>query len=201
MTVVIDSYFWNQWPLWPEFASLFFNVVEGKSAEWGVSPPHTYFTSYLPKLLLGALPLSVLGTFIDARVRSFILPSLAFIALLSSIGHKEWRFVAYVVPLFNIAAARGARALYVSPRSPLLRFLIVSLRQRDDAQGYPPRPLGVPGRRRPARAKRHLRGACDVQLDAELSRRRSDCAVQRALRLRARRYAACSFTAFPARAC
>ena len=37
LTVSIDSYFWDEWPLWPEFSSIYFNVYEGKSAEWGVS--------------------------------------------------------------------------------------------------------------------------------------------------------------------
>ena len=36
LTVSIDSYFWEHW-LWPEFFSTYFNVYEGKSAEWGVS--------------------------------------------------------------------------------------------------------------------------------------------------------------------
>ena len=36
ITVSIDSYFWDQWPLWPELFSIYFNVYEGKSAEWGV---------------------------------------------------------------------------------------------------------------------------------------------------------------------
>ena len=37
LTVYIDSYFWDHWPLWPEFSGIYFNIYEGKSAEWGVS--------------------------------------------------------------------------------------------------------------------------------------------------------------------
>jgi hypothetical protein len=36
LTITVDSYFWNRYPLWPEFSGIYFNVVEGKSAEWGV---------------------------------------------------------------------------------------------------------------------------------------------------------------------
>jgi hypothetical protein len=36
LTIVVDSYFWNRYPLWPELSGIYFNVVEGKSAEWGV---------------------------------------------------------------------------------------------------------------------------------------------------------------------
>jgi hypothetical protein len=49
LTVLIDSYFWDQWPLWPEFFSIYFNVYEGKSAEWGVS---IFFIRSLRPLIL-----------------------------------------------------------------------------------------------------------------------------------------------------
>jgi alpha-1,6-mannosyltransferase len=54
-----------------------------------------------------------LGFARDARIRSIVLPALGFVFLMSFIGHKEWRFVVYVVPMLNIAAAHGAQALYV----------------------------------------------------------------------------------------
>lgn len=65
-------------------------------------------------MLLGAAPLALLGALVDSRVRSILYPAVAFIALLSQIGHKEWRFIIYTVPMFNIAAARGADWVYVS---------------------------------------------------------------------------------------
>ncbi|KIM42281.1 glycosyltransferase family 22 protein [Hebeloma cylindrosporum] len=129
LTLVVDSYFWNAYPLWPEFSGIYFNVVEGKSAEWGTSPPLTYVTSYLPKLLLGAFPLSALGFVADKRIRSLLIPFMAFIALISNLGHKEWRFIVYVVPPFNIAAARGARWMVSYRKNSLLGrvlFLIAS---------------------------------------------------------------------------
>ena len=49
VTVSIDSYFWNHWPLWPELYSIYFNVYEGKSAEWGVS---IFFIRVLRHLIL-----------------------------------------------------------------------------------------------------------------------------------------------------
>ncbi len=79
------------------------------SSFYQISPPWTYFTLYLPKLLLASLPLSVIGIFADKRIRSLLIPSLTFITLMSFLGHKEWRFIIYVVPIFNIAASRGAR--------------------------------------------------------------------------------------------
>ncbi|KAF9001544.1 Alg9-like mannosyltransferase family-domain-containing protein [Cyathus striatus] len=120
LTVAVDSYFWSsESPLWPEFAGIWFNIVEGKSAEWGVSPFHTYITSFLPKILLGSLPLALLGAIVDPRIRSLLLPSAVFISLISNIGHKEWRFIVYIIPIFNIAAARGARCLTTYPKYTL----------------------------------------------------------------------------------
>ncbi|KAH9481156.1 putative Dol-P-Man:Man(7)GlcNAc(2)-PP-Dol alpha-1,6-mannosyltransferase [Psilocybe cubensis] len=119
LTLFVDSYFWNKSLLWPEFSGIYFNVIEGKSSEWGTSPPLTYITSYLPKLLLGALPLSIIGFAIDHRIRSLLLPSMAFIALISNLGHKEWRFIIYVVPIFNVAAARGSKWMVSLRKSSL----------------------------------------------------------------------------------
>ncbi|KZT23137.1 glycosyltransferase family 22 protein [Neolentinus lepideus HHB14362 ss-1] len=128
LTVLVDSYFWQRWPLWPELAGIYFNVYEGKSAEWGVSPPHTYFTSFLPRLLLSALPLSLIGALIDGRIRELLFAPLVFVGLISALGHKEWRFVIYVVPAFNVAAARGARWLTGIRKGTIfgrMRFFIV----------------------------------------------------------------------------
>ncbi|TCD62400.1 dolichyl-P-Man:Man(7)GlcNAc(2)-PP-dolichol alpha-1,6-mannosyltransferase [Steccherinum ochraceum] len=107
-TTLVDSYFWQKFPLWPELHSILFNVVEGKSADWGVSPFREYFTTHLPKMLLTAAPLSLVGLFSDARIRALLLPVVLFVLALSSLAHKEWRFIVYAVPLFNVAAARGA---------------------------------------------------------------------------------------------
>ncbi|KAM6492801.1 glycosyltransferase family 22 protein [Amanita muscaria] len=120
LTILVDSYFWQTFPLWPELHGIYFNVYEGKSVEWGISPPLTYIKNYLPKLLLGSLPLACIGAILDNRITSLLFPSLLFIALISCLGHKEWRFVIYVVPIFNLAAARAASFL-IFRKPPLLR--------------------------------------------------------------------------------
>ncbi|KAK9474507.1 Alg9-like mannosyltransferase family-domain-containing protein [Dipodascopsis tothii] len=110
-SVFVDSFFWRELTV-PEITSVYFNAVLGKAAEWGVEPAHRYFSLHLPKLLLNplALPLVAAGC-VDARVRTLLGPHMAFIALYSLQGHKEWRFVVYSVPVFTLAAARGATAI------------------------------------------------------------------------------------------
>ena len=86
-------------------------AVHGSDIFIQISSPHTYLTTYLPKLLMGAGPLAVLGATLDYRIRSLLVAPALFILCLSALGHKEWRFIIYVVPLANIAAARGMRWL------------------------------------------------------------------------------------------
>jgi alpha-1,6-mannosyltransferase len=59
-------------------------------------------------------PIAYIGSLHDARISSLLLPHIAFLLLISNLGHKEWRFIIYTVPAFNTAAARGLRYLYVS---------------------------------------------------------------------------------------
>ncbi|KAF8440477.1 alpha-1,6-mannosyltransferase subunit [Boletus edulis BED1] len=124
ITIMVDSYLWNRWPLWPELYCLYFNVYLGKSADWGTSPAHTYFTAYLPKLLLGTMPIAMLGATLDHRIRSMLIAPFVFVSALSALGHKEWRFIIYVVPLINVAAARGVRWMTSRRKGFLFKHLI-----------------------------------------------------------------------------
>ncbi|KAI0052322.1 glycosyltransferase family 22 protein [Auriscalpium vulgare] len=128
LTVLIDSYFWRTW-VWPELAGIYFNVYQGKSSEWGVSPYHAYLSSHLPKILLSAFPLSIVSYLLERRIRIALFPPLLYVALISALGHKEWRFIAYVVPSFNVSAATGARWLVGLRKGSLagrLAFLTVA---------------------------------------------------------------------------
>lgn len=89
----------------------------------------------MPKLLLSSTFLVPIGFLADSRLDALVIYSFSFVTCLSFLGHKEWRFIIYVVPLLNIAAARGARTLSVSLASYVGIFLMPLNIQRLTAQG------------------------------------------------------------------
>ncbi|KAJ2773486.1 hypothetical protein IWQ57_001273 [Coemansia nantahalensis] len=117
LTLAVDSHYWQTSWMWPELRVFWFNVVQGRSAEWGVSPPHHYFTHSLPRLLLGALPLACVGVLVDARAARLAAAYAAAIVVFSVNAHKEWRFIMPAVPVLNACAAVGAARLRQSRRA------------------------------------------------------------------------------------
>ena len=100
---------------------LFFHSnVRSSDAVSQISPFHTYFMAHIPKLLLSSTFLAIMGFLVDSRLNALVAQALSFVICLSFLGHKEWRFIIYVVPWLNVAAARGARALSVSPSFSLV---------------------------------------------------------------------------------
>ncbi|GAB5370003.1 hypothetical protein AAMO2058_001454900 [Amorphochlora amoebiformis] len=152
VTVFIDSYFWNEFLMWPEFQVLWYNTVLNKSSNWGTEPFHWYFTSALPRSLLGAyllVPLSVfqnpitvnriLRNFsrirnilqVDPRKLMILFPALVFVGLYSILPHKELRFIFPALPVFN-ALASLTLSEYIFPISSTHKRKINS----DPSNGY-----------------------------------------------------------------
>ena len=114
LTVPVDSFFWQKIPLWPELSGFIFNILKGRSAEWGTSPFHYYFTSAFPRLLLNPLtwlvciPMALTTPALRDRAFNMLLPNIVFVAVYSLQPHKEWRFIIYVLPSLTAVAAMGA---------------------------------------------------------------------------------------------
>ncbi|TPX74449.1 hypothetical protein CcCBS67573_g04290 [Chytriomyces confervae] len=105
-TVFIDTPMWrSESLLWPELKVFLFNIVQGRSSEYGTSPPTYYLTHLLPKIAPLAFPLALRAYIADPRVQRFMNPAVVFVAALSLVGHKEWRFLFPILPLVNVAAA------------------------------------------------------------------------------------------------
>lgn len=113
-TVSIDSYFWQQFPIWPELQGFYYNTVLGKSSDWGVSSPNYYFNNAIPRLLLNPItyvlliPLAVFQPATRSRSLALLLPSLGFVFIYSFLPHKEWRFIIYIIPALTAVASIGA---------------------------------------------------------------------------------------------
>ncbi|GAV84469.1 Glyco_transf_22 domain-containing protein [Cephalotus follicularis] len=127
LTVAVDSVMWKRL-VWPEFEVFWFNSVLNRSSEWGTHPFHWYFTSALPRALLAAYPLFLLGALLDRRVLILVLPVFAFVLLYSKLPHKELRFIISSVPIFNLSAAVTANRVYNNRKKTFWIFLNVILR-------------------------------------------------------------------------
>ncbi|KAJ3686769.1 hypothetical protein LUZ61_015933 [Rhynchospora tenuis] len=110
-TVCFDSILWQR-TLWPEFEVFWFNSVQNRSSEWGTYPFHWYFTSALPRAMLVAYPLCIIGVLLDRRIRRYIVPVFFFVLLYSKLPHKELRFIFCSIPIFNLSASLAASRVY-----------------------------------------------------------------------------------------
>jgi alpha-1,6-mannosyltransferase len=132
ISIPIDSYFWQR-PIWPELAGFYYNAIQGKSVDWGTSPFHAYFTSFLPKLLLNPLiPMLLVPSalYFPATRRpatGLVVPSLAFVAIYSLQPHKEARFIIYVVPPLTACAALGAHYIFTRRSRSLINRLLSTI--------------------------------------------------------------------------
>lgn len=131
ISIPIDSYFWQK-PIWPELAGFYFNAIQGKSAEWGTSPIHSYFTSILPRLFLNPLvlllliPIAAVLPSTKSHARALTLPGLLFITVYSLQPHKESRFIIYIVPPFTAAASLSASYIW-NRKSKSILYLLGSI--------------------------------------------------------------------------
>ncbi|OBA23737.1 hypothetical protein METBIDRAFT_34060 [Metschnikowia bicuspidata var. bicuspidata NRRL YB-4993] len=149
LTYSADLYFWGS-PTFPELQAFVFNVVHGKSAEWGVEPFSAYFTKYIANFFRPphVLVLAVLGLLRDparasgkavagsgatgpspARnsLRILAVSALLFVLAMSLQPHKEWRFVIYVVPILTLLAGNGFAHLWYKPSALYAHKLLVLL--------------------------------------------------------------------------
>lgn len=131
-TVSIDSFFWQSFPLWPEWIAFYYNTIQGHSADWGVSPWHYYFVNALPRLLLNpatyllGIPIAVLNAATRRRGLDLLIPLFSFVALYSFLPHKEWRFIIYIIPGLTAVSAAGASWIWTR-RSKSLIYAALSL--------------------------------------------------------------------------
>ncbi|GAA0146567.1 glycosyltransferase [Lithospermum erythrorhizon] len=126
LTILVDSVMWRRL-LWPEFEVFWFNSVLNRSSEWGTHPFHWYFTSALPRSLLSAYPLFLLGVLLDRRLFYYIIPVFSFIVLYSKLPHKELRFIVSSLPIFNLSAAVAASRVFNNRNKSFWKLLYIGM--------------------------------------------------------------------------
>lgn len=116
MLALLDSYMYGR-PTASLLNFLRFNVLEGRSGLFGGHPWHWYLSQGVPAVLLGTLPLFLLGAAqlwrgSDQRLPlqrlALILPAV-YVALHSCVAHKEFRFLLPCLPFMHMVAAAGLR--------------------------------------------------------------------------------------------
>lgn len=109
----------------PLLTFLAYNILLPTSLFYGSSPWHYYVTQATPILLFASLPWSLPALMDAARGRlgrnGFLLAGLLIwtTGVYSLVGHKEWRFLMPLLPVWHIlAAARLTRAFDPTNASP-----------------------------------------------------------------------------------
>lgn len=123
LSLAVDSYFWGR-PCLPELEAFWFNVVGGNAAQWGTEPFAAYFTNYLPKIfrpphvpVFAMFGLSVAPRVLAAgpsrnSLQILAIASVLFVLVMSLQGHKEWRFIVYVIPVITLLATNGVAQIW-----------------------------------------------------------------------------------------
>ncbi|KAI6817417.1 glycosyltransferase family 22 protein [Hortaea werneckii] len=133
ITVSVDSFLWQQFPLWPELAGFYYNTILGKSIEWGTSPFHFYFLNAIPRLLLNpvtyvlCIPLALATKATQKTSQDILVPHVVFILAYSLLSHKEWRFIIYSVPAFTAVASAGASWIWTRRSKSLVYQCLAAL--------------------------------------------------------------------------
>ncbi|KAG5955430.1 hypothetical protein E4U57_003439 [Claviceps arundinis] len=125
IAAVSDYFFFGFWTF-PPYNWLNFNISKSLAVFYGRNPWHYYLSQGLPLLCTTSLPFALAGLFRPPSAKSSsvfetntlrVLSCAVFttIAALSSISHKEVRFIYPLLPMLSIIAAPAAASFFTTP--------------------------------------------------------------------------------------
>ncbi|KAG6271046.1 hypothetical protein E4U48_003602 [Claviceps purpurea] len=128
ISAVSDYFFFGFWTF-PPYNWLNFNISKSLAVFYGRNPWHYYLSQGLPLLCTTSLPFALAGLFRSLSASSSsvfetntlrVLSCAVFttIAALSSISHKEVRFIYPLLPMLSIIAAPAAASFFTTPPAP-----------------------------------------------------------------------------------
>lgn len=126
---ILDWLTWGS-PFHSLVAYLRYNLVEGRSADYGVSSWSYYLETAWSSTGISSLAIAAGLIAAWGRARALVAVSVAFVVVHSLIGHKEYRFVMSVVPLLLALSAVGLQTLLARlehMREPRWRHLPVAV--------------------------------------------------------------------------
>lgn len=112
LCAVVDLWFYGRPTLTP-FNFLYFNVFRGIAASFGTLPFYAYFLAFVPFLMVALLPFLLYGVWLILRpahatpAAEATLVTLATMVAFSCLGHKEYRFLGPLLPIFHCVTAYG----------------------------------------------------------------------------------------------
>lgn len=112
--LAVDTWYYQRLTFTP-WNFLRINVIDGGALFYGSEPWHFYFLQALPMLTLALLPFTIRGCYIilsqpantRGEAREAIWVAIGTMGIFSFIGHKEWRFVQLLLPIFHCVAAHS----------------------------------------------------------------------------------------------
>lgn len=123
----MDRIYYGEWTF-PPMKFLYFNVVQSLSVFYGANRPDYYVTEGLPLLLTTALPFAIVGMWqalrnsrerpasggSEQRKSRFVLAMVVVVTVMAmtSISHKEVRFIYPLLPILHVLAAKPLAAFY-----------------------------------------------------------------------------------------
>ncbi len=109
LCIVVDSYFYNEFPVITSLNFMRVNLQEGLSKYYGSFPFHFYVISVIPLFFTVAFPAVIYGFYRylkddRGRIPYVAILSLFYLLIFSLIAHKEVRFMLPIIPFCGLMA-------------------------------------------------------------------------------------------------